>query len=229
MKPFWIIISFVALIVIIALAFSNADTVTTDKMARLSYYGIWGLVATSALLASPIKLTDALRNIAIWLVVIFALVGGYSLRYEIQDFASRVTAGVVPGSPVSRYSENGKTVSLERAANGHFQTRALINGKTMTLTVDTGASVVVLSYDDAAAANIDVGRLSYSVSVNTANGSTNAAPVIIDHLQIGNIERDNVRALVSRPGDLSESLLGMSFLDRLSGYSVRGDRIILVD
>lgn len=229
MKPFWIIISSIALIVIIALAFSNADTVTTDKIAQLSYYGIWGLAAASALLASPIKLTDALRNIAIWLVVIFALMSGYSLRYEIQDFASRVTAGIIPGSPVSSYSENGKTVSVERAANGHFQTRASINGIPITLTVDTGASAVVLTYDDAAAANIDVGRLSYNVSVKTANGSTNAAPVIVDHLQIGNIERDNVRALVSRPGDLSESLLGMSFLDRLSGYSVRGDRIILVD
>lgn len=229
MKPFWIIISSIALIVIIALAFSNADTVTTDKIAQLSYYGIWGLAAASALLASPIKLTDALRNIAIWLVVIFALMSGYSLRYEIQDFASRVTAGIIPGSPVSSYSENGKTVSLERAANGHFQMRASINGIPITLTVDTGASAVVLTYDDAAAANIDVGRLSYNVSVKTANGSTNAAPVIVDHLQIGNIERDNVRALVSRPGDLSESLLGMSFLDRLSGYSVRGDRIILVD
>lgn len=99
----------------------------------------------------------------------------------------------------------------------------------MTLTVDTGASAVVLTYDDAAAADIDVNRLSYSLSVETANGSTNVAPVVIDHLQIGNIERDNVRALVSRPGDLSGSLLGMSFLDRLSGYSVRGDTLILVD
>ncbi|MBI0168991.1 MULTISPECIES: TIGR02281 family clan AA aspartic protease [Bartonella] len=230
MKPFWLIISAAALIIILLLAFSDsAPNATTDKIANLGYYGIWGLAATSALLGSKIKLADAARNIAIWCVIIFALMCGYSLRYEIQDLAYRVTGGIIPGSPVTRYSENGKTVSLERSANGHFLTNAAVNGKTLSLTIDTGASAVVLTYDDAIAANIDVGRLGFNIPVETANGSTNAAPIIIDNLKIGDIERSNVRALVSRPGDLSGSLLGMSFLDRLTGYSVRGDRLILVD
>lgn len=229
MKPFWIIISCVALIVIVFLAYNNAQTINTDKLAQLSYYGIWGLAASSALLGSGIKLGDALRNIAIWLVIIFALMAAYSLRYELQDFASRVSAGIIPGSPVTRYSENGKAVSLERSANGHFQSRAFVNDTPVTMTVDTGASTVVLSYDDAIAAKINVGNLSFTFRVSTANGDTYAAPIMIDSLKIGDIERDNVHALVSRAGDLSGSLLGMSFLNRLSGYSVRGDRLILVD
>lgn len=229
MKPIWILIAIIALIVILILAFSDVHTINADKLAQLSYYGIWGLAASAGLLGSGIKLTDALRNTAIWLVIIFALMSGYSLRYEIQDFASRVTAGIIPGSPVTRYSEEGKVVSLERSANGHFQSRAYVNGRAVTLTIDTGASSVVLSYNDARAANIDVDDLSFTFPVNTANGSTYAAAIMIDSLQIGDIKRDNVHALVSQPGDLFGSLLGMSFLDRLSGYSVRGDRLLLVD
>lgn len=229
MKPFWFIISAAALIVILILAFADFQTAASDKIAYLSYYGIWGLAATSALLGSKIKLTDALRNIAIWCVIIFALMSVYSVRYELQDIAHRLTAGIIPGSPLTRYNENGKTVTLERSANGHFRTRASINGTNLYFTIDTGASAVVLTYDDALAANIDVNKLGFNYSVETANGSTNAAAVIIDHMKIGDIERDNVRALVSQPGALSESLLGMSFLNRLSGYSVRGDRLILAD
>lgn len=229
MKLFWILIAVVALIVIVILASSNGNTVEADKLAQLSYYGIWGLAAASGLLGSGIKLTDALRNTAIWLVIIFALMSGYSLRYEIQDFANRITAGIIPGSPVTRYSEDGKTVSLERSSNGHFQSRAFINGTAIMLTVDTGASAVVLSYNDARAANINVDNISFTIPVKTANGSTYAAPILIDTVKIGDIERNNVHALVSQPGDLFESLLGMSFLDRLSGYSVRGDRLMLVD
>lgn len=229
MKPIWIIISCIALIVIVILAYNNAQTLNTDKLAQLSYYGIWGLAASSALLGSRIKLGDALRNFTIWLVIIFALMAAYSLRYDLQDLASRVSAGIIPGSPVTRYSENGKAVSLERSANGHFYSRAFVNDTPITMTVDTGASTVVLSYDDAIAAKINVGNLSFTFRVNTANGDTYAAPIMIDSLKIGDIERDNVHALVSRAGDLSGSLLGMSFLNRLSGYSVRGDRLILVD
>ncbi len=230
MKPFWLIISVAALIVILIFAFGdNPDNSRTDKIANLTYYGIWGLAATSALLGSKIRLSDALRNIAIWCVIIFALMCGYSLRYELQDFAHRVTAGFIPGSPLTRYNENGRIVNIERSTNGHFLIRGLVNGNSVNLTVDTGASAVVLTYDDAIAANLDVDKLGFNIPVATANGYTNAAPIMIDSLKIGDIERNNVRALVSRPGDLSGSLLGMSFLDRLSGYSVRGDRLILVD
>ena len=168
MKYFWLIVTIVALIILLVTGYNKTTTfnVDSDKLARVSYYGIFGLVAASALLGSGIKLSQVMRNTAIWLAIIFALMCGYSIRYDIQDFASRVTAGIIPGSPVTRYSENG---------------------------------------------------------------STQAAFIMLNSIKIGDIERQNVRAMVSKPGDLTGSLLGMTFLDRLSGYSVRGDRLILVD
>lgn len=231
MKYFWLIVTIVALIILLVTGYNKttAFNVDSDKLARVSYYGIFGLVAASALLSSGIKLSQVMRNTAIWLAIIFALMCGYSIRYDIQDFASRVTAGIIPGSPVTRYSENGRTVNLERSNNGHFQTRAIVNGQSLLLTVDTGASSVVLSYEDAKSANVDVDKLSFTLPVDTANGSTQAAFIMLNSIKIGDIERQNVRAMVSKPGDLTGSLLGMTFLDRLSGYSVRGDRLILVD
>lgn len=231
MKYFWLIITVIALIILLVAGYQKTSpfNVDTDKLAQFGYYGVIGLAAASALLGSGIKLSQAMRNTAIWLAIVFALMCGYTIRYEIQDLASRVTAGLIPGSPITRYNENGRTVNLERSTNGHFQTRATVNDATILLTVDTGASSVVLSYDDAKLANIDVDKLSFTLPVDTANGSTRAASIMINSLKIGDIERQNVRAMVSRPGDLNGSLLGMTFLDRLSGYSVRGDRLILAD
>ena len=206
MKYFWLIVTIVAVIILLVTGYNKTTTfnVDSDKLARISYYGIFGLVAASALLSSGIKLSQVMRNTAIWLAII-------------------------PGSPVTRYSENGRTVNLERSNNGHFQTRAIVNGQSLLLTVDTGASSVVLSYEDAKSANVDVDKLSFTLPVDTANGSTQAAFIMLNSIKIGDIERQNVRAMVSKPGDLTGSLLGMTFLDRLSGYSVRGDRLILVD
>jgi aspartyl protease family protein len=54
-----------------------------------------------------------------------------------------------------------------------------------------------------------------------------AAAVTLDSLSVGPIEQRNVRALVAPPGSLGQSLLGMSFLDALHGYSISGDRLVL--
>ncbi|MHC5307415.1 TIGR02281 family clan AA aspartic protease [Bartonella sp. LJL80] len=231
MKSFWLIIAVLAAIILVFMGYNNSGnaSIDTDKLAQASYYGIWGLVLASGLLGSGIKLTHMVRSTAIWLAAIFALMLVYNTRYEIQDFASNITAGLIPGSPVTRYTEDGTTVTLERAANGHFQSRAEVDGKSILFTIDTGASSVILSYEDAAAIGIDVNKLSFTLPVDTANGQTHTAVIMIDALKIGAIERHNIPAMVSKRGDLSGSLLGMSYLDRLSGYSVRGDRLILVD
>ena len=74
---------------------------------------------------------------------------------------------------------------------------------------------------------IDTSNLSFSVPIQTANGMIEAAPITIDRLAVGTIERSNVRALVAPPGTLAGSLLGMSFLDSLASYSISGDRLVL--
>ena len=94
---------------------------------------------------------------------------------------------------------------------------------------DTGASAVVLSYDDARRAGIDVGALKFNMPVTTANGTGRAARVTLDRIEIGGIARRNVAAFVADRGALEGSLLGMTFLSTLSRYAVTGDRLELTD
>jgi aspartyl protease family protein len=104
---------------------------------------------------------------------------------------------------------------------------AKANGARVTFLFDTGASVVVLTAADARRAGVSARDLEYDVPVDTANGAALAAEVVLDSVAVGPIVMRNVRALVARPGALDESLLGMSFLERLKGYTVERGRLIL--
>jgi aspartyl protease family protein len=95
------------------------------------------------------------------------------------------------------------------------------------MVLDTGASSVVLSPEDAKAAGLPVDLLNYTVSIDTANGRTRAAPVTLDRVAVGGLEERSVEALVVQPGQLKTSLLGMSFLNRLQSWQVNGDRLVL--
>jgi aspartyl protease family protein len=93
--------------------------------------------------------------------------------------------------------------------------------------VDTGASSIVLRPADARLAGIDVDRLSYTVPVQTANGTAYAAAVRLRDVAVGPIKLDRVDALVAKPGVLNESLLGMNFLRRLRSYEFSGEFLTL--
>ena len=95
--------------------------------------------------------------------------------------------------------------------------------------MDTGASSTVLTAEDARAVGIDPASLHYTVPVATANGTTNTSAVRTDEIAVGGIVRKNLPVLVAAPGSLSQSLLGMNFIGTLSGFDVRGDRMILRD
>ncbi|MCI0999706.1 MULTISPECIES: TIGR02281 family clan AA aspartic protease [Ochrobactrum] len=230
---FWLVIAAVAIVALLLM--SNNDSGTTmgldnDVFARAAYLGIWGVVLAAGLLGSGIKLSDFARNMAVWAVIILGLVAGYQYRYDLQDAASRITAGLIPGSPISgRNAEGSLTVTLAKAANGHFEVNGRVNGARVHFLVDTGASSVVLSQQDAERAGLDTGSLNYNVPVMTANGTASAASITIANLQIGNIERQNIRAMVTKEGLMTGSLLGMNFLQTLGGFTVRGDQLILID
>ena len=94
---------------------------------------------------------------------------------------------------------------------------------------DTGASAMVLSYADAQKAGIDVHTLSFTTPVTTANGTGRAAIVTLDKVEVGGIVRSRVPAFVADKGALDGSLLGMTFLETLSKYSVSGNQLELSD
>jgi aspartyl protease family protein len=102
-----------------------------------------------------------------------------------------------------------------------------VNGALVPMVLDTGASTVVLTQEDAKAAGLPLALLDYSVSIDTANGRTHAAPLKIKLIGIGDIEEHSVDALVAQTGTLRTSLLGMSFLNRLQSWEVHGTHLAL--
>lgn len=121
---------------------------------------------------------------------------------------------------------DAKTVTLKATANGHFFASALVNGKPVNFLVDTGSTDVALSPSDARDLGIDVGRLNYDQSVFTANGPIRVAVVELKTIALGPLHVENVSASIPQV-ELRHSLLGMSFLKRLTQFSMDTDRLVL--
>jgi aspartyl protease family protein len=122
---------------------------------------------------------------------------------------------------------NGRIVELNAGGNGHFFTSVEVNGRPVDVLVDTGATMVAFTNEDAERAGIFVRQSDYTHRVNTANGVARIAPVTVDRISIGEITVRNVQAAVSEPGKLQTTLLGMSFLGRLSRAEMRQGKLIL--
>lgn len=233
MDRFWWFIAAVMAAGLIFLVFGGSGqalNMADQDFGRLLYLGIFGAVVAAGILGSGIPIGTVGRSLAMWLVIIVAFVAIYQFRYEIQDIGSRLTAGLIPGSPISMTASDGsRTVLLDKQGDGHFQARAEVDGRSVRFLVDTGATTTVLSSADAVSAGFDIGALSFDIPISTANGMTRAARVTADEIRVGNIVRQRQVMLVAQPGVLDTSLLGMSFLNSLSGYDVRGDRMVLID
>jgi len=137
--------------------------------------------------------------------------------------------GAVGGNGWVRLSSlrsEASEIEIPISPDGHFHTRVLVNGEAIDFLVDTGATSVALTREDARRIGLDVDSLQYRVPVRTANGMTYQAPVVLEELKIGLLSVRNVRGGVNR-GRMSKSLLGMTFLRRLRGYEVVGDRLLL--
>lgn len=201
-----------------------------DAAARTLYLGIWGAVVAAGILGSGMRLGYVARSLAVWLLIVLALIAGYQYRYELQDIASRITAGLIPGSPLSLGMDDGRaTVTLEKRPNGHFEATVSIAGTPVSVVVDTGATSTVLTQRDAERAGFGPASLDYAIPISTANGVARAALVTAEEVSIGGIVRRNLPVMVVQPGMLEQSLLGMNFIGTLSGFDMRGDRIILRD
>jgi aspartyl protease family protein len=169
------------------------------------------------------RFTQALESALIWAVIAVLLAVGYTYRFELREVGDRILAELVPGHAATR----GRVVEVARSASGSFAVVTQVNGARVPMVLDTGASSVVLTQEAAKAAGLPLEVLSYSVTVDTANGRTRAAPVTIDSVAVGGIVERAVPALIAQRGTLRTNLLGMSFLNRLESWEVRGDRLVL--
>lgn len=120
----------------------------------------------------------------------------------------------------------GDEILIPPGPRGHFTVELAVNGTPVRFLVDTGATMVSLTAEDAQRVGLPVHALDYSARAFTANGEIRIAPVILRHIQLGDREIRDVKATVTQ-APLNISLLGMSFLRRLSSYEVSAGGLIL--
>ena len=146
-----------------------------------------------------------------------------------EETATAPTANVatLAVEPPDTETSIRRKATISSRPDGHYWTRALVNKKaSVEFMVDTGASVVALTFKDAQKMGLQPDRLDYRWEIRTAGGTTLGASVVIDSIQIGQVKINNVDAMVLRT-DMQQSLLGMSFLRELYSYEFRGERMII--
>lgn len=220
-----IALAFLATLILMRGGEDTLGGLSSDQLGSLVYgLAVLMLIGGSALSLLRHDFRRAVEGLAFWAALLVVLMAGYGYRHELSDVWQRVIGSAVPGMvTVNRAGE----VVVMRGSASSFRLKGRINDREESFIFDTGASSVVLTAETARRAGLRIAETEYSITVQTANGQTQAAPVTVARLSIGDISQGNVRALVARQGALSENLLGMSFLERLGSYEVRGDRLIL--
>jgi aspartyl protease family protein len=216
----------IGLLVALALLVLRHDQGNVAGLRNEQFASLVWLLALLVFLAGPVavmfrkRFSRALQAVVMWLAIALLLALGYTYRFELRDVANRVLSEIVPGM-------GGRTVEIARGRSGDFSVRTRVNGAPIPMVLDTGASAVVLTQEAAKAAGLPLEVLSYTVNVDTAGGRTRAAPVTLDRIAVGGIVEVSVPALIAPPGQLRTNLLGMSFLNRLQGWEVREDKLMM--
>ncbi len=186
-----------------------------DTTARVIYLGLL-LIAVAGSLFAGLRQAPGrtVQQILIWGFIFLGLIGAYGLWPDLRR-------ALTPSAAIVR---NG-AVELRQAEDGHFYADAEVNGVTLRLLIDTGASDIVLSADDARRVGLDPSGLTYSGLAETANGTVSTAPVRLKSLTLGPWQDKDVPASVNG-GDLAGSLLGMSYLSRFD-MAISGNTLSL--
>lgn len=223
----------VALLIAVGIALAiSADAgamvgLTQNEAARLIPLLLILTLIASGVFARRHRFGEIVTNFIIWGCIGAVLMVGYAYRNDLASIGNRVMGELQPGAAI--VDPQSGNVRITRSFGGSFRVNAAINGSETPMIFDTGATAVVLSTPDARAAGIDTASLSYSIPVQTANGTGWAAAITLDNISIGNITRDRIRGFVVQDGALETSLLGMTFLETLSRYTVSQDALEMHD
>ncbi len=191
-----------------------------DAQARLFYLALLGMVIASGVFYNyRNRLGTAVQHAAVWVLIFL----GVTIAYGFKD---QLASQLYPGTaqPV-----DDRTIALRRADDGHFYARVLINGTGVRFMVDTGATRIAITYEDAEQLGLRPHPSEYTLTTRTANGTGRVAPVALDRVTIGDVEVTNLNGLIAEPGKLHVTLLGMEFIRRLERFELRGRELLLVE
>ncbi len=174
------------------------------------------LIAAGVLGSYRDRMGQALQHAAIWALIFVGVV----LAIGFYDPLKRQLLNDEP----LQIDEN--TVAIDASRDGHFYAVLEINGQDVEFVVDTGATELVLSKQDADRAGIDLDGLTFNRPASTANGQVMGAYVRLNSVRLGPFTDYDIPATVNG-GELRTSLLGMAYLNRYRGFEVDGNRMYL--
>ncbi|MGR3511792.1 MAG: TIGR02281 family clan AA aspartic protease [Paracoccaceae bacterium] len=186
-------------------------------LPRLFYLVLLGAAVVGWFIAENRGNLGATARMAmVWGLIFVGIVAVYGLWDDIRS-------DVLPRQAVL---EEDRIIEVPRSNDRHFNLTLRLNGEPVRFVVDTGATDMVLSMADARRAGINPDDLAFSGTARTANGTVSTAYTRIDEVAIGSVTFENVRVAVNG-GEMSGSLLGMSFLDRFERVEISGNRLRL--
>ncbi len=174
------------------------------------------LIGASLLVRNRQRLGTMLKQASAWVVIFVVVIIGFGLWSDIRQ-ASAPRQSVL--------AETGQ-ITAPRRADGHYYLILQLNGTPVEFVVDTGATEVVLSREDAKRVGINLDLLIYSGIANTANGQVRTAPARINLIELSGITDQNFRVRVNG-GEMQGSLLGMTYLRRFSRIEISNDMLVL--
>lgn len=181
------------------------------------------LIASGLIGVRNFSARKIVRDIALWLAIGAVLILGYAYQDTFKALGARIMAELVPSEPVVM-ADNA--LSLTRGDDGHFHVGGWADNTRIRFMIDTGASDISISPADARRIGIDLAALDYTTPYQTANGLTYGARYRLQVLSIGPFEFRDVVVSINK-AEMNQSLLGMSFLNRLSGFEISGRQLIL--
>ena len=167
-------------------------------------------------IANRDRIGQMLRQSVLWGLIFLGVIAGFGLWNDIRtDVLPRYSAVV-----------EGGRVEVPRSYDGHYYLTLTADGTPVNFVVDTGATDIVLSREDAARVGIDLNKLIFTGLANTANGTVRTARTKVATLELGPITDRNVPVWVN-DGEMSGSLLGMAYLHRFKTLQISGNTLTL--
>ncbi len=189
---------------------------TGDQIAQLAYLGLLGAAIAGFYFAQTAQnIGKTLQQALAWVLIFVGAIAAVGLWQDVRGTVS-------PQQSV--LSEN--RIAVPRSFDGHYYLTLAVNGVPVEFVVDTGATEMVLTREDAERIGIAMDDLSFIGSARTANGEVRTAAVWLDEVRLGPLVDTGVRAVVN-DGDLFGSLLGMGYLGRFDRIEISGNELIL--
>jgi aspartyl protease family protein len=222
----WYLLAALAAVLLVHLLSQNhpGNLDAESDVPRLAYVvALLVLVGGGVFARIARRPSQAVQHAGIWLGIGLVVFLGYSYRDELTGVFHRLSGEL---DPSAGQAIDGQSMRFTAGADGQFHVDATIGSTPMRFLIDTGASEVMLSPGDARRLGYEPSTLAYTKMYQTANGIVRGAPVTIPVIVIGPIRVTDVEASVNEH-DTDGSLLGMSFLRRLSGWQVSGNTLTL--